>query len=72
MEMVMFDEMDKDDESLIKKMIQDHSAFTGSDVAADLLKSWKNSFTQFVKVMPMDYKVVLEKRKAEKRVAVKV
>jgi glutamate synthase (NADPH) large chain len=65
MEMVMFDEMDNEDESLIKKMIQDHSAFTGSDVATGLLKSWKTSFAQFVKVMPMDYKVVLEKRKAD-------
>jgi len=65
MEMVMFDEMDYEDESLIKKMIQDHSALTGSDVATGLLKSWKTSFAQFVKVMPMDYKVVLEKRKAD-------
>ncbi len=72
MEMVMFDEMDNEDESLIKKMIQDHSALTGSDVATDLLKSWKASFIQFVKVMPMDYKVVLEKRKADQSVAKKV
>lgn len=68
----MFDEMDNEDESLIKKMIQDHSALTGSDVATDLLKSWKASFIQFVKVMPMDYKVVLEKRKADQSVAKKV
>ncbi len=72
MEMVMFDEMDNEDESLIKKMIQDHSALTGSDVATDLLKSWKASFIQFVKVMPMDYKVVLEKRKADQSVAKKI
>ncbi|MBK5277661.1 MAG: glutamate synthase large subunit [Bacteroidia bacterium] len=79
MEMVMFDQMDSEDESLIKKMIQDHLTFTGSDVASDLLKTWKESFVHFVKVMPMDYKVVLEKKKADlvagqagKKVAVKV
>ena len=72
MEMVMFDEIDSDDEAVIKKMILDHHTFTGSDVAADLLKNWQDSFSQFVKVMPTDYKAVLEKRKAEKKVVVKV
>ncbi len=72
MEMVMFDQMDSEDEALIKKMILDHLTFTGSDVASDLLKNWSETFAQFVKVMPMDYKAVLEKRKAEKKVAVKV
>ena len=72
MEMVMFDQMDGEDEALINKMILDHLTFTGSDVASDLLKNWQETFAQFVKVMPMDYKVVLEKRKAEKKVAVKV
>ena len=72
MEMVMFDEIDSDDEAVIKKMILDHHTFTDSDVADDLLKNWQNSFSQFVKVMPTDYKAVLEKRKAEKKVVVKV
>lgn len=79
MEMVMFDQMDSEDEALIKKMILDHLTFTGSDVASDLLKNWQETFAQFVKVMPMDYKVVLEKRRADlpagqagKKVAVKV
>ena len=72
MEMVMFDEIDSDDEAVIKKMILDHHTFTDSDVADDLLKNWQNSFSQFVKVMPTDYKAVLEKRKTEKKVVVKV
>jgi len=78
MDMVMFDTMDGEDETRIKKMILDHLTFTGSDVASELLKNWQETFTQFVKVMPMDYKAVLEKRKADlaghagKKVAVKV
>ena len=64
MEMVMFDEMEIGEEELIKKMILDHFTFTGSDVASDLLKHWQDNFSRFVKVMPMDYKAALQKKKA--------
>ena len=64
MEMVMFDTIDASDEEVIKKMIYDHLNFTGSDLASELLKNWEESVTKFVKVMPVEYKAVLEKRKA--------
>ena len=63
MEMVMFDVIDTADEELMKKMIYDHLNFTGSDVASELLKNWEESVKKFVKVMPVEYKAVLEKRK---------
>ncbi len=63
MEMVMFDAVDASDEELIKKMIYDHLNFTGSDVASELLKDWESTLKKFVKVMPVEYKAVLEKRK---------
>jgi glutamate synthase (NADPH/NADH) large chain len=64
MEMVMFDTIDASDEELMRKMIYDHLNFTGSDVASELLKNWDDSVKKFVKVMPVEYKAVLEKRKA--------
>jgi glutamate synthase (NADPH/NADH) large chain len=65
MEMVMFDDIDKADEELLKKMIYDHLNFTGSDVASEILKNWDASLKKFVKVMPVEYKAVLAKRTAK-------
>jgi glutamate synthase (NADPH/NADH) large chain len=65
MEMVMFDDIDKTDEELLKKMIYDHLNFTGSDVASEILKNWEASLKKFVKVMPVEYKAVLAKRTAK-------
>ncbi len=64
MEMVMLDTLDEEDEKLLKTMISDHYQLTQSETATALLKSWPHSFSQFVKVMPLDYKAVLDKRKA--------
>ena len=36
-----------------------------AQVGADLLADWDNSVSKFVRVMPTDYKAVLEKMKAE-------
>ena len=63
MEMVMFDEMEQGEEDIIRKMVTEHFNFTGSDVAAGLLKNWSIDFHKFVKVMPMDYKAALQKKK---------
>ena len=70
MEMVMLDTLDEEDEKLLKTMISDHYQLTQSETATALLKSWPHSFSQFVKVMPLDYKAVLDKRKAESKKAV--
>ncbi len=64
MEMVMLDEMDKDDEDVLKTMIMDHFTRTGSELASALIKKWNVAVHQFVKVMPTEYKAVLEKRKS--------
>ena len=64
MEMVAFDPLESEDEELLQTMIKNHQALTGSELAAHVLSYWPNSFKQFIKVMPVDYKAVLEKRKA--------
>jgi glutamate synthase (NADPH/NADH) large chain len=72
MEMVMFDAIDASDEELVRKMIFDHLSFTGSDVASELLKNWEESAKKFVKVMPIEYKAILEKSKAIAKAGVTV
>lgn len=63
MEMVMLDTLEAEDEVRLKKMIETHSAYTKSNVAAHILSYWSTAFKQFVKVMPVEYKAVLEKQK---------
>ena len=41
-----------------------HVERTGSSVAQGVLAEWEQSLTQFVKVMPDDYKAVLEAQAA--------
>jgi glutamate synthase (ferredoxin) len=40
-------------------MIQKHAQYTGSEVAKKVLADWKSVQSQFVKVMPRDYKRML-------------
>ena len=57
------DEPDDIDE--LKAMIEKHANYTGSTVAQKVLDHWSETLPKFVKVLPKDYKRVLE---AEKRV----
>jgi glutamate synthase domain-containing protein 3 len=43
-------------------MIENHLAFTDSPVAAAVLANWAGSLGQFIKVMPRDYKRVLQQQ----------
>lgn len=63
MEMVLLDTLDTDDLELLKTMIEEHIGYTKSETAAQLLNSWSKSVHDFIKVMPVDYKAVIEKRK---------
>jgi glutamate synthase domain-containing protein 3 len=47
----------------LRALIEKHQQHTGSTVAADMLARWDEVLPQFVKVMPTDYKRVLEERK---------
>ena len=52
----------------LKTLISNHLAHTGSAVAERILQDWDNQLSHFVKVMPVDYKRVLEERKAQAKV----
>ncbi len=53
-----------DDVELVRDLLIQHAAYTGSTVAARLLKHWDRSVEMFVKVMPLDYRRVLEEQRA--------
>jgi glutamate synthase (NADPH/NADH) large chain len=51
----------QEDEKLLKKLIQQHFKYTGSIRARRILDNWEAHMPLFVKVMPIDYKQVLER-----------
>ncbi|MBP6682126.1 MAG: glutamate synthase subunit alpha, partial [Halioglobus sp.] len=53
-------------------LIENHRNYTGSTVAAHILDNWKSELARFVKVMPTDYKRVLEEMAGHKVVAAAV
>ncbi|MEY3512613.1 MAG: glutamate synthase large subunit, partial [Actinomycetota bacterium] len=64
-EMIDLDQPDAGDLEWLRDRIEKHRHETGSVVAESLLDSWAESGSKFVKVMPKDFKRVLEaERKA--------
>lgn len=54
----------EEDVAEVKELIARHADLTGSPVANDALDRWDEVQGEFVKVMPTDYKRVLEERRA--------
>jgi glutamate synthase (ferredoxin) len=52
-----------DDVDLVHDLLVQHAGYTGSTVAARLLNDWETAITRFVKIMPSDYRRVLNERK---------
>ncbi|MFZ8889720.1 MAG: glutamate synthase-related protein, partial [Pseudomonadales bacterium] len=61
-EMVDLDPVTTDDDAELRSLIEKHQHYTGSTVAEALLARWESARSEFVKVMPRDYKRVLEAR----------
>ena len=58
--------VDEEDIAELRSLIELHQTYTGSTVAADVLDRWDDMLQQFVKVMPIDYKRVLEEQKCKR------
>jgi glutamate synthase domain-containing protein 2/glutamate synthase domain-containing protein 1/glutamate synthase domain-containing protein 3 len=62
LELVDLESLSDTDEEEVKTLIAEHAQRTGSLVARNVLATWERSRQIFVKVMPRDYKRVLEER----------
>jgi glutamate synthase (NADPH/NADH) large chain len=69
-EMVDLEECDEADVSWLAEILRRHEAETGSAVAARVLAGWPRSALRFAKVMPRDYKRVLEAMRAAEEAGV--
>ena len=68
--MVDLETIADDDDLLLQHLLARHVELTGSTVAQELLTQWNETSSRFVKVMPRDYKRVLQveaKARAESR-----
>ena len=59
-EMVELENLENSDVVTIKELIENHIKYTKSPKAIGILKNWSKSVTNFIKVMPTDYKRALE------------
>jgi len=60
----------EEDINEVKILIENHLKYTGSDVAKAALDNWSETVKQLVKVMPTDYKRVLQEMKKREEQAV--
>jgi glutamate synthase (ferredoxin) len=66
MQMVALEKMEADEAEIIRQMIKRHADYTKSQKAFKVLALWEEMAPKFVKVMPKDYKRVLQAlKKAE-------
>jgi glutamate synthase domain-containing protein 2/glutamate synthase domain-containing protein 1/glutamate synthase domain-containing protein 3 len=63
-ELVDLEGLDEQDEEQVRGLVGEHVARTGSMVGRNILASWERARERFVKVMPRDYRRVLEEQLA--------
>jgi glutamate synthase (NADPH/NADH) large chain len=59
LELVELEQLTGEDVALVRDLISEHAARTGSIVARNVLASWDRARERLVKVMPRDYKRAL-------------
>ena len=65
--MVLLESVEDDEDiQILKNLLTKHVEYTKSTVAQQILSDWQSYQTQFIKVMPKDYKRVLEAIKRAK------
>jgi len=66
MEMIDLENINDQDQDIISHMLENHLSYTNSNLAKVLLSKWKKEKSNFIKVMPKEYKIALEKIAQEK------
>ncbi len=61
-EMVQLEKLDSEDYATVQRLVTTHVAETASTLGSELLEAWDEHRRHFVKVMPTDYRRVLEAR----------
>ncbi|MEW6089251.1 MAG: glutamate synthase large subunit [bacterium] len=67
MEMVKLENLEKEDEDMIEKLVMSHHTHTQSTLAKNIIDNFESEIKKFVKVMPMEYKRILDLKKLEEK-----
>ncbi|MCX5678177.1 MAG: glutamate synthase large subunit [Candidatus Omnitrophica bacterium] len=65
MEMVVLEKINKEDEIALKGLLANHYRYSKSTLAKGILENFKSASRHFVKVMPMEYKRILNASRVE-------
>ncbi|MGO4819250.1 glutamate synthase large subunit [Flavobacterium sp. W22_SRS_FP1] len=68
MEMVALETLEDEDLIKLRRLIKNHSMYTNSPLAKRILEDWENQQKHFVKVMPTDYKIALQRLADEQKI----
>jgi len=60
LQMVALDRVEDAELTLVKRMVERHAELTGSALASRLLGRWGDTAARLVRIMPHDYRRVLE------------
>ncbi|KAF0135096.1 MAG: glutamate synthase (NADH) large subunit [Candidatus Saganbacteria bacterium] len=67
LQMVELESLKKDDEKIIQELLHNHFKYTGSTVAKKIIDNFMKEKRKFVKVMPIEYKRVLQEKVLEEK-----
>ncbi|HMB90400.1 MAG TPA: hypothetical protein VKP65_06100, partial [Rhodothermales bacterium] len=67
--MVELEPLDQEDMDEIHELVERHLAYTGSDAAQWVLDNWDVAVSEFVKVMPIEYRNALRRLEVEEPAA---
>ena len=59
MEMVLLERVEPEESEELRRLIENHRRYTGSEVAERILEDWEATLPKFTKVLPIDYKRAL-------------
>ncbi|MCX5706857.1 MAG: hypothetical protein NTW13_04270, partial [Candidatus Omnitrophica bacterium] len=66
MSMITLEGLNAADEETIKALLSNHHRYTSSPIAKRILGDFKNESAKFIKVMPLEYKRILEESDIER------
>jgi glutamate synthase (ferredoxin) len=66
-ESIEFETVEGQDATDLKELIEQHVIYTKSNRGTELLKNWEQTLSNFVKVMPIEYKRALKRLETEEQ-----
>ncbi len=67
LEMVGLEELSDEDEETVFQLLHNHYKYTKSSVAEEIIKNFQKEKRKFIKVMPHEYKRILQQKQLEER-----